>query len=164
MPETAAVRFAVADVSEPSVLALIDLHLEGMRSASPPESVHALDRSGLTAHDIELHVGLEGREAVVMGAMRRLPDGVVELKSMRVRPDRLGRGLGRAMLEHLLELARRGGAGRVSLETGSGEVFEPALRLYRSRGFRDGPAFGGYQATAFNQFLHLDLPPEGSSA
>lgn len=40
---------------------------------------------------------------------------------------------------------------------GSGFAFDPALALYRRRGFVDGGAFGDYERTAFNQFLHLDL-------
>ncbi|HEV2083144.1 MAG TPA: GNAT family N-acetyltransferase [Brevundimonas sp.] len=157
-------RFGAADLADASVLALIDLHMDGMRRSSPPESVHALDRSGLTAADVDLRVAHQAGHAVAMGALRALPDGTVELKSMRVRPDRLGQGLGRAMLEHLIHRALARGHPRISLETGSGEAFEPALALYRARGFRDGPAFGGYEATPFNQFLHLDLPPQETPA
>jgi putative acetyltransferase len=46
---------------------------------------------------------------------------------------------------------------RVSLETGSGPAFEPALALYRRRGFQPGEAFGDYEVSAFNQFFHLAL-------
>ena len=47
---------------------------------------------------------------------------------------------------------------RLSLETGTGSSFEPALALYRQRGFVNGPAFADYpQDSSFNQFLHLDL-------
>jgi putative acetyltransferase len=46
---------------------------------------------------------------------------------------------------------------RLSLETGSGPAFEPALALYRSRGFVDGEVFGDYVRSDFNQFLHLAL-------
>ena len=46
---------------------------------------------------------------------------------------------------------------RLSLETGSGPAFEPALKLYRKYGFIDGGAFGGYEKSPFNQFLHLDM-------
>jgi len=45
----------------------------------------------------------------------------------------------------------------VSLETGSGPAFDAALSLYRLRGFVDGVAFGDYDRSAFNQFLHLEL-------
>ncbi|HEV7229202.1 GNAT family N-acetyltransferase [Brevundimonas sp.] len=164
MPDAPGVRFVAADFTDPSTLELIDLHLEGMRRFSPPESVHALDRSGLTAPDVDLRIGVMDGRAVVMGAVRALPGGGVELKSMRVRPEHLGQGLGRAMLEHLIALAQARGARRISLETGSGAAFAPALSLYGARGFRSGPAFGDYEATDFNQFLHLDLTTGGTAA
>ena len=163
MPDADGVRFVAADFGDLSTLELIDLHLEGMRASSPPDSVHALDRSGLMHDDVELRVAMEDGRAVAMGALRSVDDDTIELKSMRVRPERLGRGYGRALLEHLVARVGERGARRISLETGSGASFEPALRLYRARGFRDGTAFGGYEATPFNQFLHLELTPEGSS-
>jgi putative acetyltransferase len=61
------------------------------------------------------------------------------------------------MLLHLVGTARKRGYRRLSLETGSGPAFEPALALYRKHGFRDGGAFGDYVKSEFNQFLHLDL-------
>lgn len=42
-------------------------------------------------------------------------------------------------------------------ETGSGPAFDPALALYRKRGFVDGEAFSDYVRSPFNQFLHLTL-------
>jgi putative acetyltransferase len=146
-----------ADFDDAGLKSLIDLHLAAMREHSPPESVHALDASGLSAPGTDLFVLSEDGQAVAMGAVRRIDATAFEIKSMRVRPDRLGRGLGQAMLEHLIAEAASRGATRLSLETGSGPAFEPALKLYQSRGFRPGGAFGDYQATAFNQFFHLDM-------
>jgi putative acetyltransferase len=80
-----------------------------------------------------------------------------ELKSMRTHPDHLRKGVAAALLEHIIGEAKARGLSRLSLETGSGPAFDPALTLYHRRGFTDGPAFGGYQATDFNQFLHLTL-------
>jgi putative acetyltransferase len=45
----------------------------------------------------------------------------------------------------------------IIIPAGLGKAFEPALALYRKNGLVDGEAFGGYDATSFNQFLHLDL-------
>ena len=55
------------------------------------------------------------------------------------------------------EIALARGYTQLSLETGSGPAFEPALALYRKRGFVDGDAFGDYVRSEFNQFLHLKL-------
>jgi putative acetyltransferase len=61
------------------------------------------------------------------------------------------------LLDRIVAEARALGLTRLSLETGSGPAFEPALTLYRKRGFVDGAAFSDYQPSAFNQFLHLQL-------
>ena len=76
---------------------------------------------------------------------------------MRTHPDHLRQGVAAALLEHVVTEARARGLVRLSLETGSGEAFEPALALYRRRGFVNGEPFGDYLPSAFNQFLHLDL-------
>ena len=60
------------------------------------------------------------------------------------------------MLEAIIDLARSEGAGHLSLETGSGNIFEPALTLYRRRGFVNHAAFADYRLSDFNQCLHLD--------
>jgi putative acetyltransferase len=62
-----------------------------------------------------------------------------------------------ALLDHIIGEARARRLSRLCLETGVGEAFEPALALYRSRGFANGEAFGDYVASNFNQFLHLAL-------
>ncbi len=61
------------------------------------------------------------------------------------------------LLEHIIGEARRRSLRRLSLETGGGPAFEPALALYRKRVFKDGEAFAGYRRSDFNQFLHLVL-------
>ncbi|TKD53097.1 GNAT family N-acetyltransferase [Sphingomonas baiyangensis] len=131
-----------------------------MRADSPPESVFALDLSGLQAADVTVWSAWRGRDIAAVGALRRLPDRSGEVKSMRTHPDWLRRGAAAAILEIIIAAARRQGLHRLSLETGSGPAFEPALALYRKRGFANGPAFGTYRASAFNQFLHLDVRAE----
>lgn len=153
-------RIGPADFNDPSFLALVHLHLDAMREHSPPDSVHALGAAGLATEGTSTFVITRDERVVSMGALRSLGDGTFEIKSMRTHPDHLGQGHGRAMLEHLIARANAQSAARLSLETGSGLAFEPALALYRSRGFAPGPAFGGYEATTFNQFFHLDLIPD----
>jgi putative acetyltransferase len=76
---------------------------------------------------------------------------------MRTHPDFLRHGIGAALLDRIIAEARARGMHRLSLETGSGPAFEPALKLYRKRGFVDGEAFADYLRSDFNQFLHLSL-------
>jgi putative acetyltransferase len=94
-----------------------------------------------------------------VGALKALGPGAGEIKSMRTADAHLREGVAATILEHILAEARRRGYVRVSLETGSGAAFEPAVELYRKYGFREGEAFDGYTKSAFNRFLHLDLLP-----
>ena len=157
-----AAPFTVRPVTldDPQFLDLLTLHLAGMRQYSPAESVHALDLTGLAGPDLTL-LGAwtaDGRLAAI-GAMKRLGAVQAEVKSMRTHNDSLRRGAAATLLEAIIALARGESIRRLSLETGSGEAFEPALALYRGRGFVDGEVFADYTATDFNQFLHLDLHP-----
>lgn len=147
----------IDDLSGQPTQDLLALHLRGMQAYSPPESVHALDLSALRTPDITVWTVWDGDAVAGIGAMRQLSPEQGELKSMRTHPDHLRKGVAAALLEHIIDTARARGLSRLSLETGSGPAFDPALTLYRRRGFADGPAFGGYQATDFNQFLHLTL-------
>lgn len=82
---------------------------------------------------------------------------------MRTHPNHLRKGIATALLEHIIEVARSRGLHTLSLETGSGPTFEPALALYRKRGFRDGDPFASYTRSHFNQFLHLALICRGGT-
>ena len=142
--------------SEPS-RALLRLHLEGMHASSPPGHVFALDWSGLQTPDISFYAVWEGEELLGFGALKELEPRAGEIKSMRTADSHLRRGVAAMILDHIIAEARKRGYTRLSLETGSGPAFEPALVLYRKYGFSEGGAFGCYDKSPFNQFLHLDL-------
>ena len=145
------------DLSSEDVRALLAIHLAGMAENTPPDHVFALDLSGLQTPDITVWTAREEGALAGIGALKALGDGTGELKSMRTHPDHLRKGVAAALLGHILDEAATRGYRRVSLETGVGASFEPALALYRKRGFTNGEAFGDYAPSAFNQFLHLDL-------
>jgi putative acetyltransferase len=145
------------DLSGEQVRDLLRLHLAGMNANSPQGHVFALDLSGLQAPGVTVWSAWIDMRIAGVGALKDLGHGTGEVKSMRTHPDFLRRGVAAALLERIIAEARERGMHRLSLETGSGPAFEPALRLYRSRGFVDGEAFGEYVRSAFNQFLHLSL-------
>ena len=145
------------DLSGPQTRELLRLHLAGMRDSSPPGHSFALDLSGLKAPGVMVWSAWRGDAIAGVGALKDLGDGTAEIKSMRTHPDHLRRGVGAAILDTIIAEARRRGLKRLSLETGSGPSFEAALAMYRARGFRSGGAFSDYVASAFNQFMHLDL-------
>ncbi|WP_241233572.1 GNAT family N-acetyltransferase [Altericroceibacterium xinjiangense] len=128
-----------------------------MHANSPPGSVFALDLSGLKAATVTVWSAWAGERIASIGALKMLADGSAEVKSMRTHPDFLRMGAAAAVLEEIVRAARARQVRRLSLETGCGPEFEPALALYLRYGFRSGERFADYEPSAFNQFLHLDL-------
>jgi putative acetyltransferase len=153
LPVTLPLTFRLDDLSGEPTRALIARHLAGMRANSPPESIHALDIEKLRAPDVTFWSVWVGEEIGGCGALKRLDTRRGELKSMRVADAFLGRGVGRALLDHLIAEARARGIESLWLETGSVPAFVPALKLYESAGFvRCGP-FDGYTDDPFSVFM-----------
>lgn len=145
------------DLRGPEIRALLEEHLRGMHEISPPESVHALDLDALRRPDVTFWTVWDRGELLGCGALRELEPTHGEVKSMRTAMEHRGRGVARAVLQHVLAEARARGYRRVSLETGSQSPFEPARRLYRSAGFVDCGPFGEYVPDPNSVFMTMDL-------
>jgi putative acetyltransferase len=78
-----------------------------------------------------------------------------ELKRMYVRPSFRRLGLGRAILDHLADHARRGGAAALRLETGIYQ--DAAIALYESFGFRRRSPFGESREDPFSLYFEMKL-------
>ncbi len=151
------IRIVEDDLQGAAIGALLRYHLEQMHANSPPGSVFAFDIDRLRAPDVTFWSAWIEGDLAGCGALKALGDGTGELKSMRTAPEHLRKGVAAALLDRMIMVASRRGYARLSLETGSGPAFEPALALYRMRGFIDGDSFGDYAPTDFNQFLHYSL-------
>lgn len=147
----------VDDLSGPEIHALLQEHLRNMAALSPPESVHALDLEGLRKPDITFWTVWSGGDLLGCGALKELSAGHGEIKSMRTAAAHRRKGVARAMLEHIVEEAKRRGYERLSLETGSMKAFAPAHRLYESFGFTYCPPFAGYVEDPHSVFMTTAL-------
>lgn len=146
-------RIRPDDLSGEPTRRLIARHLAGMHASSPPGGVFALDVDALREPGVTFWSAWIGDEIAGCGALKRLDAERGEIKSMRVADEFLGRGVGRALLEHLVREARSCGMTSLWLETGTGAAFAPALRLYETAGFtRCGP-FGAYTENGFSVFM-----------
>jgi len=150
-------RIEVDDLTRPQVLALLNEHLTNMFELSPHEKVFALDATKLRAPDITFWTVWEGDVLLGCGALKELSPTHGEVKSMRTPKALRGRGAGRAILAHIIEVARQRGYQTLSLETGSHPAFLPAQTLYRSVGFTDCGPFGSYRDDSNSVFLSLCL-------
>ena len=86
-------------------------------------------------------------------ALKDLGDGHGELKSMHTTAAARGRGVGGAIVVHLVDVAITRGMTRVSLETGTPEAFAPARSLYASHGFVECGPFGDYLLSPWSTFM-----------
>lgn len=145
-------------LDDPQVIELLRLHLAGMHANSPPESVHALDLSGLKRADVTFWTAWDGDELLGCGALKQLDAEHGEIKSMRTRPEHLGKGVGAHILQRIMATSRERGYHRLSLETGSGDAFDAAHALYRKFGFSECGAFGDYpKDDPFSRFMSRAL-------
>ena len=150
-------QIEIDDLTRPEIHALLNEHLQSMYALSPPESVHALDLEKLRQPDITFWSVWDGAALLGCGALKELGAKHGEVKSMRTPNAQRGRGAGRAVLAHIIAVARSRGYERLSLETGTVAAFEPALRLYASFGFEYCEPFGDYVEDPHSVFMALRL-------
>ncbi len=150
-------RIVEDDLTGPEIRALLEIHFAGMLAHSPVGSCHFLDFEGLNAPDVTFWSIWDGAALAGCGALKQLSVTEGEIKSMRTAEPHLRKGAGRQMLDHIITQAQARGYQRLSLETGSGEGFLPATRMYEQRGFAQCAPFAGYKLDPFSRFYTLAL-------
>jgi putative acetyltransferase len=143
--------FHEGELGTDDVRALLAHHFAEMTAGTPPSACHVMPADALADSAIRFFtVRDEDGTLLGCGALKRLADDHGEIKSMRTADGALGRGVGSAMLDHLIGVARAQGMSRLSLETGNS--FAAANRLYQREGFERCGSFGGYRPTDFTTF------------
>ncbi|HEV2600320.1 GNAT family N-acetyltransferase [Sphingopyxis sp.] len=146
-------RIVEDDLSGAPIRALLEQHFAGMLANSPAESCHFLDFDGLRAGDVTFWSIHKGGELAGCGALKMLDAQHGEIKSMRTADAFLRQGVAARILGHIMTEARVRGLERLSLETGSGPAFEPALALYALHGFEECAPFADYKPDPFSRFM-----------
>ena len=154
---SAAMDIRVDDLRSPEISQLLQEHLQSVALHSPPESVHALDLEALRQPEVTFWSVWQNTELVGCGAIKELDPRHGEIKSMRTASLHLRKGVAARLMRHILEEAKRRSYERLSLETGSMEVFEPARILYTSFGFELCGPFGDYVEDPHSIFMTREL-------
>jgi putative acetyltransferase len=150
-------RIVAGDLNDSQIRALLEHHVATARAETARGSAHALDLESLRASNIDFWAAWDGNELLAVGALKRLSNDHGEVKSMHTARASRRRGVGTAMLFHIIEAARAMGMSRLSLETGSWPYFLPAREFYKRHGFIECRPFGQYAADENSVFMTLDL-------
>lgn len=145
------------DLTRAEVLALLEEHLRNMHELSPPDKVFAFGTDKLRAHDVTFWTAWNGDVLVGCAALKELSSSEGEIKSMRTPSAMRRTGAGRALLHHIIHVARSRTYRTLYLETGAHAAFQPAQTLYRSAGFEVCGPFGSYRDNGNSVFMSLRL-------
>jgi len=144
-------------LEDPAVIRLLEEHLQSMAVHSPPESIHALDLTGLKRPEMTFWSVWQEGDLLGCGALKELDARHGEIKSMRTAAAHLRKGVARRLMVHLIDEARRRSYERLSLETGSMEAFAAARNLYASFGFKECEPFGEYVLDWYSMFMTREI-------
>ena len=128
----------------PEVHELLVKHFIELRSVSPEGSTHVLDISGLKDQSIKFWSLWEANELMGIGALKFLNEVHGEFKSIRVNDKFRNKKNGLKVVNYLINQAKRLGIKKLSLETGAGEFFIPARKLFDKCGFKVCDPFSHY--------------------
>ena len=129
----------------PEVNELLRKHFIELRSVSPEGSTHVLDIPGLKVPSIKFWSLWENDKLMGCGALKFLDDEHGEFKSIRIHNNFRKKGNGVNVINHLITEAKKLNISRLSIETGAGDFFIPARKLFNKCGFKISKPFAHYK-------------------
>lgn len=158
-------RIVDGDLSDPRVAALVRYHRTSAHAETAPGSAHALDAAGLAAPGMSFWTIWENGALAGTGALKTLSSAHGpghgpehgEVKAMHTVEALRGRGVGGAMLAHIIAAAKARGMTRLMLETGSWAYCAPARAFYKRHGFAECAPFADYVPDPNSVFMARDI-------
>jgi len=136
---------------------LLKKHFIELRSVSPADSCHVLDIKGLKNSTIKFWSLWENEQLIGCGALKFLEEGHGELKSIRVAESFRKKGYGIKVIQHLILEAQKLNIKKISLETGAGNFFLPARKLFEKCGFKNCEPFDNYKENPDSCYMSLQI-------
>jgi putative acetyltransferase len=97
---------------------------------------------------------MEMDKAVGMGALRKLEEGIGEVKRMFIQPGHRGKGYGKLMMDGLIDKARELGYHTLRLDTAN--YLAAAIHIYRSVGFRERDKYPGTESEGTSHTIYME--------
>ena len=137
----------------PEVNDLLVKHFIELRAASPEGSAHVLDIPGLKVSSIKFWSLWENQKLMGCGALKFLEKEHGEFKSIRIHDNFKKKGNGISVINHLIAEAKKLEISRLSIETGAGDFFIPARKLFKKCGFEPCKPFAHYKEDINSVYL-----------
>ena len=132
---------------------LLKKHFIELRAASPEGSAHVLDIPGLKVSSIKFWSLWKNEKLIGCGALKFLDNDHGEFKSIRVHNDFRKKGYGIKVINHLIYEAQKLNIKKLSIETGAGDFFIPARKLFDKCGFEICEPFAHYKKDINSLYL-----------
>ena len=132
---------------------LLTKHFVELRAASPEGSAHVLDIPGLKVPSIKFWSLWENEKLIGCGALKFLDKYHGEFKSIRIHDNFRRQDRGFNVIEHLITEAKKLKIKKLSIETGAGDFFIPARKLFKKSGFSICGPFAHYKEDANSVYL-----------
>ena len=143
--------------NKPEVNKLLISHFIELSSVSPVDRGHVLDIPGLKNPNIKFWSLWENDQLIGCGALKFLDKEHGELKSIRVADSFRRKGNGFKVINHLISEAKKLNIKKISLETGTGNFFTPARKLFDKCGFKVCEPFAHYKKDPDACYMNLLL-------
>ena len=141
----------------PEVNELLNKHFTELRLVSPEGSAHVLDIPGLKVSSIKFWSLWQNNNLIGCGALKFLDNNHGEFKSIRIVDRFRKNGLGIKIINHLINKAKKLNIKKISVETGSGNFFLPARKLFKKCGFEACEPFAHYKEDPNSCYFSLNL-------
>ena len=147
------IKLIEGNFDHPDVNDLLTKHFIELRDASPEGSTHVLDIPGLMIPSIKFWSLWENDKLMGCGALKFLDEDHGEFKSIRVQDNFRNKGNGTKIINYLIEEAKKLKITKLSIETGAGNFFIPARKLFNSCGFKPCKPFAHYKEDINSLYL-----------
>ena len=141
----------------PEVNDLLTKHFVELKSVSPKGSTHVLDIPGLKDSSIKFWSLWNEDKLIGCGALKFLSNDHGEFKSIRISDKFKAKGYGSKIINHLISKAKNLNIKKISVETGAGNFFAPARKLFTNSGFKKCGPSAHYKNDPNSCYFTIDI-------